>query len=120
MQRRVGVAAADALYESAYDVVVLLPAVAERPLPHRPLHVRGFHLPRAGSRDLQGVQHPPPVAAGEAQQVLAPVFRDADAELLETAVEQGVQIILAQRPEPQHARAGEERRRYLEDRKSGV
>ena len=52
VQRRVGVAAAHALYERAYDVVVLLAPVAERPLPHRPLHVSRLDPPRAGRRDL--------------------------------------------------------------------
>src|SRR5918998_5919869 len=108
VERGVGVAAAHALYKGAYDVVVLLTAVAERPLPHRPLDIGGLHAPRARRRDFQGVEHPPPVAPGGAQEGLAPVSRYIDAELFETALDQGRKVLLSERAQPQHARAGEQ------------
>ncbi len=70
MQSRIRVAAAHAFDERADNVVVLFPAVAQRPVSHRPLHVRHLDDFHAAGGDLQGVEHPASVSAGETHQVL--------------------------------------------------
>ena len=47
------------------DVVVRFTPVSERPLPHRPLHIRDLDPLGARGCDLEGVEHPSSVTAGE-------------------------------------------------------
>src|SRR5215208_2526294 len=107
MKRSVRVPATHALDERAYDVVVLLAPVPECPLPHRTLHVSDLDPLRARGCDFECVEHPPSVTAGEPQQVLAGLIGDVDPELLDAPVEQEAEILFRERPQPEHARAGE-------------
>ena len=115
---RLRVAAAHALDERADDVVVVVAAVPQGAGAQRGLHVLQFHPPGVGqrARHLQSGQHLPPVAAGPVGEMGDGLRRGVPALGLQPAGDQGLDVRLGQRLQPEQGAAAAQRRVDLEER----